>query len=49
MLFNVNRVINSAMANALVRCNIAGNKKKKYFKHVANRNRLRNSVRKGKK
>lgn len=49
MLFNVNKVINSAMVNALIRCNIVGNKKKKYLKRVTNRDRLRNSVRKGKK
>ena len=48
MLWNVNRVIDSAMVNALIRCNIVGNKKKKYLKRVRNRQKLKKSVRKGK-
>lgn len=40
-LRSVNQIISSAIINALDRCNELGDKKKKYRKRVANRNKLR--------
>lgn len=40
----INQTMETALKNALIRCNELGDKHKKYNKRVANRNRLRKNM-----